>query len=167
MGDSFTQLVSTPAEAHAAMKKILLLISPTSSRPFTDGWRYGRGSDLTSMNVETLSAIVEDAHGAGIKVFTHTVTSNGAKIAAGAGAPRESSEKSRPQDGGPLSILQGPVSPLEACISLNASNQGKMSHGLTILWRFSSILSEMKIETQEIRLVFFMELCNLLQSFEN
>jgi hypothetical protein len=54
------------------MKKILLLISPTSSRPFTDGWRYGRGSDLTSMNVETLSAIVEDAHGAGIKVFTHT-----------------------------------------------------------------------------------------------
>jgi imidazolonepropionase-like amidohydrolase len=37
------------------------------------------------MNVETLSAIVQDAHQAGIKGFTHTVTLNGAKIAASAG----------------------------------------------------------------------------------
>lgn len=83
-GDYFTQLVSTPAEAHAAMKKILPY-KPDVIKAFTDGWRYGRGNDLTSMNLETLSAIVEDAHSAGIKVFTHTVTLNGAKIAAQAG----------------------------------------------------------------------------------
>ena len=83
-GDYFTQLVSTPAEAHAAMKKILPY-KPDVIKAFTDGWRYGRGNDLTNMNLETLSAIVEDAHKAGIKIFTHTVTLNGAKIAARAG----------------------------------------------------------------------------------
>jgi hypothetical protein len=66
------------------MKKILPY-KPDVIKAFTDGWRYGRGNDLTSMNLETLSAIVEDAHSAGIKVFTHTVTLNGAKIAARAG----------------------------------------------------------------------------------
>jgi imidazolonepropionase-like amidohydrolase len=54
-------------------------------KAFTDGWRYGKDDDLTNMNVETLSAIVQDAHQAGIKGFTHTVTLNGAKIAASAG----------------------------------------------------------------------------------
>ena len=83
-GDYFTQLVSTPAEAHAAMKKILPY-KPDVIKAFTDGWRYGRGNDLTSMNLETLAAIVQDAHSAGIKVFTHTVTLKGAKIAARAG----------------------------------------------------------------------------------
>src|SRR5215472_686612 len=83
-GDSFTQMVSTPAEAHAAMQRILPY-KPDVIKAFTDGWRYGRGNDLTNMNLETLAAIVEDAHKAGIKVFTHTVTLNGAKIAARAG----------------------------------------------------------------------------------
>jgi imidazolonepropionase-like amidohydrolase len=83
-GDYFTQLVSTPAQAHAAMKNILPY-KPDVIKAFTDGWRYGRADDLTSMNLATLSAIVEDAHRAGIKVFTHTVTLNGAKIAARAG----------------------------------------------------------------------------------
>jgi imidazolonepropionase-like amidohydrolase len=83
-GDYFTQLVSTPAQAHAAMKKILPY-KPDVIKAFTDGWRYETGDDLTSMNLATLSAIVEDAHHAGIKVFTHTVTLNGAKIAARAG----------------------------------------------------------------------------------
>lgn len=83
-GDYFTQLVSTPAQAHAAMKKILPY-KPDVIKAFTDGWRYGRADDLTSMNLATLSAIVEDAHHAGIKVFTHTVTLSGAKIAARAG----------------------------------------------------------------------------------
>jgi imidazolonepropionase-like amidohydrolase len=83
-GDYFTQMVSTPAEAHAAMQRILPY-KPDVIKAFTDGWRYGRAGDLTSMNLETLSAIVEDAHKAGIKVFTHTVTLNGAKVAARAG----------------------------------------------------------------------------------
>ena len=83
-GDYFTQMVSTPAEAHVAMQRILPY-KPDVIKAFTDGWRYGRAGDLTNMNLETLSAIVEDAHKAGIKVFTHTVTLNGAKIAARAG----------------------------------------------------------------------------------
>lgn len=83
-GDYFTQEVSTPAEAHAAMARILPY-KPDVIKVFTDGWRYGRLADLTSMNVQTLSAIVEDAHRAGLKVFTHTVTLRGAKIAAQAG----------------------------------------------------------------------------------
>ena len=83
-GDYFTQLVSTPAQAHAAMKEILPY-KPDVIKVFNDGWRYGEGPDLASMNVETLTAIVEDAHRAGIKVFTHTVTLRGAKIAARAG----------------------------------------------------------------------------------
>src|SRR5215469_5185902 len=83
-GDYFTQMVSTPADAHAAMQRILPY-KPDVIKAFTDGWRYGRAGDLTSMNLETLSAIVEDAHKAGIKVFTHTVTLNGAKVAPQAG----------------------------------------------------------------------------------
>ena len=83
-GDYFTQEVSTAAEAHAAMARILPY-KPDVIKVFTDGWRYDRIADLTSMNVQTLSAIVEDAHHAGLKVFTHTVTLRGAKIAAEAG----------------------------------------------------------------------------------
>jgi imidazolonepropionase-like amidohydrolase len=83
-GDYFTQEVSTPAEAHAAMARVLPY-KPDVIKVFTDGWRYDRIADLTSMNVQTLSAIVEDAHRAGLKVFTHTVTLRGAKIAAQAG----------------------------------------------------------------------------------
>src|SRR5579875_349682 len=79
-GDYFTQEVSTPAEAHAAMTRILPY-EPDVIKVFTDGWRYDRIANLTSMNVQTLSAIVEDAHRAGLKVFTHTVTLEGAKIA--------------------------------------------------------------------------------------
>jgi hypothetical protein len=51
------------------MKKALVY-KPDVIKAFTDGWRYGTGEDLTSMNLATLSAIVEDAHRAGIKVFT-------------------------------------------------------------------------------------------------
>src|SRR5215472_4444800 len=83
-GDYFTQEVSTPAEAHAAMARVLPY-KPDVIKVFTDGWRYDRLADLTSMNLQTLSAIVEDAHRAGLKVFTHTVTLRGAKIAAQAG----------------------------------------------------------------------------------
>jgi len=42
-------------------------------------------ASLTSMNLETLAAIVEDAHAANLKVVTHTVTLRGAKLAARAG----------------------------------------------------------------------------------
>src|SRR5262249_5622426 len=48
-------------------------------------WRYGAAPDLTSMNEETLTALVDEAHKNGLEVLTHTVTLERAKIAARAG----------------------------------------------------------------------------------
>ena len=83
-GDFMTLETSTAEQAHAAMRT-LLPYKPDVIKVFTDGWRYGAAPNLTSMNLETLAAIVADAHAAGIKVLTHTVTLEGAKIAARAG----------------------------------------------------------------------------------
>ena len=83
-GDFFTLTASTAQEAHAQMKRILPY-KPDVIKIFTDGWRYGTAPDLSSMNEETIAAIAADAHAAGIRVFTHTVTLRGAKIAARAG----------------------------------------------------------------------------------
>jgi imidazolonepropionase-like amidohydrolase len=83
-GDFMTLETSTAEQAHAAMRT-LLPNKPDVIKVFTDGWRYGAAPNLTSMNLETLAAIVADAHAAGIKVLTHTVTLEGAKIAARAG----------------------------------------------------------------------------------
>jgi imidazolonepropionase-like amidohydrolase len=83
-GDMFTLQATTPRAAHLAMAKALPY-KPDLIKVFADGWRYGRDPDLNSMNVGTLSAIVEDAHRAGLPVITHTVTLEGAKVAAAAG----------------------------------------------------------------------------------
>lgn len=84
--NSITIQVTTPAEAHAAMAGALAY-KPDMVKVFNDGWRYGDPDrpDRPSMDEPTLAAIVEDAHKAGIKVLTHTVTLEGAKIAARAG----------------------------------------------------------------------------------
>lgn len=52
---------------------------------FADGWRYGSGINLNSINIDAFSAIVETAHDAGLPVFSHTVTVDGGKLAARAG----------------------------------------------------------------------------------
>jgi len=83
-GDFFTLQVSTPRSAHLAMKQALAY-KPNVIKVFADGWRYGRDPDLNSINLDTLKAIVDDAHKAGIPVITHTVTLRQAKIAAAAG----------------------------------------------------------------------------------
>ncbi|MBI3649869.1 MAG: CIA30 family protein [Acidobacteria bacterium] len=83
-GDLFTLEVQTPREAKAAVERILPY-QPDVIKVFTDGWRYGTATDMTSMNEETLAAIVETAHRYGIEVLTHTVTLEKAKIAARAG----------------------------------------------------------------------------------
>jgi imidazolonepropionase-like amidohydrolase len=83
-GDFMTLTAATPEQAHA-QTKIALAYKPDVIKVFTDGWRYGMAPNLSSMNLETLSAIVQDAHAAGVKVFTHTVTLAGAKIASSAG----------------------------------------------------------------------------------
>jgi len=84
--NSITIQVTTPAEAHAAMAGALVY-RPDMVKVFNDGWRYGDPDrpDRPSMDEPTLAAIVADAHKAGIKVLTHTVTLEGAKIAARAG----------------------------------------------------------------------------------
>jgi imidazolonepropionase-like amidohydrolase len=83
-GDFMTLLANTPEQARAETKRALSF-KPDVIKVFTDGWRYGAAPNLTSMNYETLSAIVAEAHAASIKIFTHTVTLAGAKIAARAG----------------------------------------------------------------------------------
>ena len=84
MGETITTEVSTPQSVHPAMRRILPY-KPDAIKAFTDGWRYGVTPSLSSMNQETVSAIVHDAHSAGIIVVSHTVTLGGAKIAARAG----------------------------------------------------------------------------------
>jgi imidazolonepropionase-like amidohydrolase len=83
-GDFFSLEVTTPAEARAAVGR-LLPYSPDAIKVFTDGWRYGAGADMTSMDVATLAEIVKQAHTHGIEVMTHTVTLARAKDAARAG----------------------------------------------------------------------------------
>ena len=83
-GRFFTMQAATPRAARAAMAAALPY-KPDVIKVFADGWRYGRTPDLNSMNEPTLAAIVRDAHAAGIPVITHTVTLEGAKIAAAAG----------------------------------------------------------------------------------
>ena len=83
-GDYFSTVVTTPAEARAAVAR-LLPYRPDAVKVFTDGWRYGYAPEMTSMNEETLRALVEASHHAGLRVLTHTVTVERSKIAARAG----------------------------------------------------------------------------------
>ncbi|MDG2534090.1 amidohydrolase family protein [Sphingomonas sp. HITSZ_GF] len=83
---AITYQVTSPDEAHAAMAQALAF-KPDMVKVFADGWRYGDPArpDKPSIDEPTLAAIVHDAHKAGIKVMTHTVTLEGAKLAARAG----------------------------------------------------------------------------------
>jgi imidazolonepropionase-like amidohydrolase len=83
-GDFFTLHAPNPGAAERAMATALPY-RPDVIKVFADGWRYGRTADLNSMDVATLSAIVRRAHAANIPVITHTVTLQGAKVAASAG----------------------------------------------------------------------------------
>jgi imidazolonepropionase-like amidohydrolase len=83
-GPFMTLEADTARAAHRATP-LALSYDPDLIKVFTDGWRYGRDPDLNSMNLSTLSAIVEDAHKAGRPVVSHTVTLDGAKVASAAG----------------------------------------------------------------------------------
>jgi imidazolonepropionase-like amidohydrolase len=83
-GDFFTMQGATPRAARLAMARALPY-RPDVIKVFADGWRYGRSPSLNSMDQPTLAAIVKDAHAADIPVITHTVTLEGAKVAAAAG----------------------------------------------------------------------------------
>jgi imidazolonepropionase-like amidohydrolase len=79
-----TRWVNSPEAARAAVRG-LLPYRPDLIKVFTDGWRYGRSPDNTSMDAWTLAALVDEAHQHGLKVATHTVTVERAKVAAKAG----------------------------------------------------------------------------------
>lgn len=83
-GDFHTQLALTPREARNAVRRFAPY-KPDLLKVFTDGWRYGVDPDMTSMDEETLRALVEEAHALGLKVVTHTVTVRRAREAARAG----------------------------------------------------------------------------------
>lgn len=83
-GDFHTQLVQTPVEARAAVRRVVPY-RPDVLKVFTDGWRYGMATDMTSMDEGTLAALVDEAHKNGLVVVGHTVTLERAKIAARAG----------------------------------------------------------------------------------
>ncbi|MFN9742757.1 MAG: amidohydrolase family protein [Acidobacteriota bacterium] len=83
-GDFFSQEVSTATEALAALER-LIPYQPDVIKVFTDGWRYGNAPDMTSMNEETLTALVAKAHGQGWEVLTHTVRLDNVKIATRSG----------------------------------------------------------------------------------
>ena len=83
-GDFFSQEVATPEEARAAIRRVVAY-RPDVIKVFTDGWRYGAAPDMTSMNLETLTALVEEAHREGWPVLTHTVRRDQARLASQAG----------------------------------------------------------------------------------
>lgn len=83
-GHFFTLQATTARQARQQMPPALSY-DPDMIKVFADGWRYGRDPDLNSMNRPTLAAIVAAAHEAGKPVVTHTVTLEGAKLAASAG----------------------------------------------------------------------------------
>lgn len=76
-----TKWVST-AEAARAEVRALLPYKPDAIKAFADGWRYGSSPDNTSMDLWTLSALVDEAHKNDLKVLTHTVTVERGKVAA-------------------------------------------------------------------------------------
>ncbi|MFN6935267.1 MAG: amidohydrolase family protein, partial [Tsuneonella sp.] len=82
---SFFTMQTTTARAARFLMPRALSYDPDIIKVFADGWRYGRDPDVMSMNENTLAAIVKDAHAAGKPVITHTVTLEGAKVAAAAG----------------------------------------------------------------------------------
>lgn len=69
-----TKWVSTPAAARAGVDSIAPYKPDCLGEVMTDGWRYGSAPDMTSMNEDTIAALVDEAHKFHLPVLTHTVT---------------------------------------------------------------------------------------------
>lgn len=79
-----TKWVATAQSARIEVKA-LQPYKPDYIKAFTDGWRYGNLPEETSMNLETLGALVDEAHKHGQRVLSHTVTVDRGRVAAQAG----------------------------------------------------------------------------------
>lgn len=84
-GDVNTTKWVATAESARREVRALQIYRPDYIKAFADGWRYGTQPEETSMNAETLGALVDEAHRSGQKVLTHTVTVARGKVAAAAG----------------------------------------------------------------------------------
>lgn len=82
--ENTTRWVNSPASATAAVKQVAAY-KPDFIKAFTDGWRYSNAADNSSMDEDTLAALVEEAHRQQLRVFTHTVMVKRGKTAARAG----------------------------------------------------------------------------------
>ncbi|MBF0861593.1 amidohydrolase family protein [Gluconobacter kanchanaburiensis] len=76
-----TRWINSPDSAKAAIDAVVAY-HPDLIKIFSDGWRYNRMPDNTSMNEATLAAAVAEAHANGLKVMTHTLTVERGLIAA-------------------------------------------------------------------------------------
>lgn len=76
-----TRWISSPESAKAAIDGVAAY-HPDLIKIFSDGWRYNRMPDDTSINEATLTAAVAEAHAKGLRVMTHTVTVERGLIAA-------------------------------------------------------------------------------------
>ncbi len=82
--ENTTRWVNSPEAARAGVRAVAAY-KPDFIKAFTDGWRYSNAADNSSMDEETLTALVDEAHKNGLKVFTHTVMVKRGKAAARAG----------------------------------------------------------------------------------
>ncbi|MGV8959366.1 MAG: amidohydrolase family protein [Stenotrophomonas sp.] len=82
--ENTTRWVNSPEAARAGVR-LVAAYKPDFIKAFTDGWRYSNAADNSSMDEETLTALVDEAHKHGLKVFTHTVMVKRGKTAARAG----------------------------------------------------------------------------------
>ena len=68
-----TKWVNTPAAAKLGVDAIVPYKPDCLGEVMTDGWRYGESPNFTSMNEDTITALVEEAHKYHLPVLTHTL----------------------------------------------------------------------------------------------
>ena len=68
-----TKWVTTPEGARFGVDQIIPYRPDCLGEVMTDGWRYGQTPDFTSMNEDTITALVDEAHKNHIPVLTHTL----------------------------------------------------------------------------------------------
>lgn len=81
---NMTRLAVSSREGNSIIRDVVRY-KPDAIKVFADGWRYGSGINNASMNVDALAAIVSAASDYSLPVVTHTVTVEGARVAAEAG----------------------------------------------------------------------------------